>query len=129
VNIVPTSVYVTTTTSTVCDTTKLKGLIGKPGLLKVTTLTRPNRDKKEGKTLKRISGSTYTGPKPEEKKVMQPTLQETPHSEEKIISPSKKGGTQPNSEANSEIATSWNSMRLEIKNTLWDNHSRAKAVE
>ncbi len=118
-----------TTVAKVWEAAKLKGHIPKAHKLKVTGLDQSYKDKKAGKTLKRVSGSTYTGPKPEEKKESQPTLEHTAQSEENSELTPKEPSTSGKSEANGEITTSVEKMRLELKTGLGDINARLKKVE
>ncbi len=75
-----------------------------------------------------MSAQTFETLKPEESTQNQPKLEDTVS---KDVIPEKTGvktGTQENSEADSEIATSLNSMRLEMKTTLGEINSTVKLV-
>jgi len=103
---------------------KLKVIIEKSGALKVSRLFKVTRWKKEGKSISRVSGQALSPPAPEKDGENQPKLEHSANTKENGENPPENVGIQDKSVAKSEIATSRNSMRLEMKNTLGDISSR-----
>ncbi len=75
-----------------------------------------------------MSGQAFVAPKPVEKPQTQPKLEETGSKDAIVKKTGEKDGAQENSEANTEISTSLNLLRKEVKNGLGEMNSRLKLV-
>ena len=87
------------------------------------------RSKKEGKPTQRVGNQPITPEKVGESTKKQPLSEQTEEKGGKIQKTTYETGTQLISESDSEITTSRNSMRLEMKNTLADISSRLCELE